>query len=168
MVEPQPLGGLPELPRLGYLVVRFLVDGELLGAQHILDLFVVGVELGAGDRPILEPTTFEVFLDEPLLGLADQDVRVDQGPPAQAAADHRRQLAERPDVVHPVQPFAGVPAAPLHPAGGAGALAAPARPLQPTAASPLNDQMWYIPCSPWLGSQKFLCIRWGARGNSPG
>src|SRR5215218_10013395 len=28
--------------------------------------------------------------------------------------------------------------------------------------------MLYIPCRPSLGSQKFLCIRCGARGNSPG
>ena len=38
----------------------------------------------------------------------------------------------------------------------------PPRPLQTTTPSPLNDQMLYIPFSPSLGSQQFLCLRWGA------
>src|SRR5215203_874010 len=141
-VEAKPISGIPELFYLGHLVVRWLVDGVLLGVQHLLDPVVVGVELGAGHRPVLEPTTIEVFLYEPLLGLADQDVRVDQGPPAKTAADHRPQLAERPDVVHPVQPLAGVPDVLLHPMGGAGKLAWRVRlpPLQDADAQPLLGQ----------------------------
>jgi hypothetical protein len=141
-VEAQPLGGIPELSCLGHLVVRRFVDRILLGAQHLLDLVVVGVEFGAGHRPVLEPTTIEILFDEPLLGLADQDVRVDQGPPAKAAADHRPQPAERPDIVHPVQTLAGVPEVLLHPVGGAGKLAGRVRlpPLQDADAQPRLDE----------------------------
>src|SRR5215211_4168482 len=44
----------------------------------------------------------------------------------------------------------------------------PPSPLQTTAPSRSNDQTLYIPYSPSLGSQKFFCIRCGARGNESG
>ena len=132
-VESQPFGGFPELLYLRHLVVRFLFARVPLGAKHLLDPVVVGVEVGPGDRPVLMAAVPEILLDKPLLVLADQDVRVDQGAAAQAAADHRSQLVERPDVVHPVQTLAGVPDVLLHPLRGARKLAGRIR------LSPLQD-----------------------------
>src|SRR5215203_4281997 len=44
----------------------------------------------------------------------------------------------------------------------------PPSPLETSASIPRKPQKLYNPCSPSLGSQKFLLMRYGLRGNEPG
>ena len=97
-------------PGLGRVAVAGTREGEPLGAEHALDLVVVRLEIGVGDRPVLVPAArLGRSLGEPALVLAQQDVGVDQRSAAEAAGDHRLDVAERPDVEEPVRTLARVP-----------------------------------------------------------
>jgi hypothetical protein len=66
-----------------------MVEGISLRAHHSLDRVVVSVELGPREGPVLVAAARQVFLDEPLLVLAQQDVGVDEGAAAEAARHER-------------------------------------------------------------------------------
>ncbi len=105
------LGGGLEGLRLGRARVRLVVEGVALQAEHGLDAVVVGVEVGAGDRPVLVAAVAQVLLDEPALVLADEDVGVDERAAAQAGRAEDVDPAEGPVVVHPGQAARRIPEA---------------------------------------------------------
>ena len=87
----------------------------------LLDRVVVRVEVGAGHRPgFVAAVRQRIVLDEPVLVLAQQDVRVDQRAAAEAARHDRVAAAEPPDVEHAVEPGGRVPERLAHLRGGAG------------------------------------------------
>ncbi len=105
----EPYAGVLEQLRLAGYLVAGLALGESLRVQRALGPVVVRVEVGAGDRPGLVPVAGRCVAHEPLLVLAQQHVGVDQRAAAEAAGDHRLEVAERPDVEQTVQALAGVP-----------------------------------------------------------
>ena len=101
--------------RLGCRCVRVHVQRVGRGAEHPLDLVIVRVEVGPGDRPgFVSAPRQRIILDEPVLVLAHQHVRVDQGAAAQPAGHHRIAVGEPPDVEHPVTSPGRIPERPAH------------------------------------------------------
>ena len=106
---------VPHRARLGCRCVRVHVQRVGRGAEHPLDLVIVRVEVGPGDRPRFVPAPRQrLILDEPALVLAHQHVRVDQGAAAQPAGHHRIAVGEPPDVEHPVTTPGRIPERPAH------------------------------------------------------
>ena len=90
-------------------------------AEHLLDPVVVRIEVGPAQRPALVAAARDRRLvHEPLLVLAEQDVRVDQRPAAETAGHHALEAAERPDVEETLQALARVPEVAAHRGRGAG------------------------------------------------
>lgn len=118
-VQAEPLRRVAKRQRLERLVVGVLVERVLLDVHHPLDTVVVRIQIGARDRPVLVAALprapARLLAHEPVLVLAQQDVRVDERAAAEAAGDDRVDVVEAPDVEHPVQAFAGIPELTLHP-----------------------------------------------------
>ena len=95
--------------------------GYGVAPEHLLDPVVVRVEVGAAQRPALVAAArHRRLLHEPLLVLAQQDVRVDQRAAAETAGHHALEAAERPDVEQALHALARVPEVAAHRARGAG------------------------------------------------
>src|SRR5438105_4798927 len=56
------------------LIVWCLTKWILLNIQHLLNLVIVGIEIGAGYGPIFIATIREVFLYKPLLIFANHNI----------------------------------------------------------------------------------------------
>src|SRR6185437_12827739 len=73
------------------------------------------VQVGAGHGPgFVAALRQRILVDEPVLVLAQQDVRVDQRAAAEAARHDGVAAAEAPDVEHAVEPGGGIPERPAH------------------------------------------------------
>jgi hypothetical protein len=136
-VQAVALGRQLEGDRLRRAGVGLVLERVSLYADHPLDAVVVGVEVGAGHRPVLVSAVAQVLLDEPALVLAQEDVGVDQRAAAEAGRDERVDPAERPVVVHAGQPALGVPEALARAARAAGERAGGIRATALEQAHPL-------------------------------